>query len=118
MGSLRFWNASQAFENAKSEASVGFSRLSLRLQPACAQGDTSPEGVDCGLLQKQKAPADQKHLHWKQNACVGIQLLKLARNMTNYSELCSAEASSHGLAKDHVHWTSEKKIQSFHHHVP
>lgn len=52
-------------------------------------GDTSAEDVDCGLWQKQKTPADQKRLHWKQNACVGFQLLKLARNLTNYSELCA-----------------------------
>lgn len=30
--------------------------------------------------------------------------------------LCRLE--NHGLAKDHVHWTSEETIQSFHHHVP
>lgn len=69
------------------------------------------------LWQKQKTPADQKCLHWKQNTCVGFQLLKPARNMTNYSELW-AEVSNHGLAEDHVPWTSEEKIQSFPHHVP
>lgn len=85
---LFFWilKCPQAFDNVASEASMWFSRLSPRFRPACAKEDTC-SGCWPWPLAETEDDSGLKPSKLEIKCPCMTQLVKLARNMTNYSEL-------------------------------